>query len=95
MILDSLPINARSHTCTTWAWNDEPHAPATHGEFTKMTAPLTEYLQDLAVSRANDAEVPGQAMDAAGCAQGDAAWLDTLASELEAASHPSPIAKKS
>jgi hypothetical protein len=56
---------------------------------------LVEYLQDLAVSRANEAELPGQTTDATGRAQGDAAWLDTLATELEAASLPSHIAKKS
>ena len=50
---------------------------------------LVEYLQDLAVSRANEAELPGQTTDATGRAQGDAAWLDTLATELEAASLPS------
>ena len=54
---------------------------------------LAEYLQDLAVSRANEAELPGQTTDATGRAQGDAAWLDTLATELEAASLPSHSAQ--
>jgi hypothetical protein len=53
---------------------------------------LAEYLQDLAVSRANDTELPGQTRDATSRAQGDANWLDALAIEIEAASPSSPSA---
>jgi hypothetical protein len=49
---------------------------------------LVEYLQDMAMSRGMDAELPCTSADSAKRAQGDAAWLDALTSELDAACLP-------
>ncbi len=46
---------------------------------------LVEYLQDLAMSRAADAELPGCSMADARQAERDADWLDKVASELDIA----------
>ena len=44
---------------------------------------LVEYMQDLAVSRANEAELPNSTSAFAQQARRDAEWLDAIASELE------------
>jgi hypothetical protein len=44
---------------------------------------LVEYLQDLAVSRANEAELPGGTSAAAARASSDAEWLETIACGLQ------------
>ena len=45
---------------------------------------LVEYLQDLAMSRAMETELPGYPATAAAQAKRDADWLETLAGQLEA-----------
>jgi hypothetical protein len=50
---------------------------------------LVEYLQDLAVSRNNDAELPSATAPSIRRAQADAEWFDRLATELEVISSPS------
>lgn len=46
---------------------------------------LVDHLNTLAFSRSRDANLPEQTADAVRQAQGDAAWLDALAGELEGA----------
>ena len=51
---------------------------------------LVDYLQDLAMSRATEAELPGCPPAAARQAEHDADWLDAMAGELEELGRPSP-----
>ena len=44
---------------------------------------LVEYLQDLAVSRANDGELPGCPLTSVAQAKRDADWLEAMADELQ------------
>ena len=44
---------------------------------------LVEYLQDLAMSRATDAELPGCPPAAAEQAEHDVHWLETIAGQIE------------
>ena len=46
---------------------------------------MVEYLQDLAMSRAQEAEFPGTTAVFAARAKQDASWLDQIAGALEAA----------
>ena len=51
---------------------------------------LVEYLQDLAMSRGMDSELPNVAAASAKQAAEDAGWLDAMAGELEGISDAQP-----
>ena len=57
---------------------------------TAETYRLVDYLQDLAMSRATEAELPGCPPVAARQAERDADWLDAITNELEERGQPSP-----
>jgi hypothetical protein len=44
---------------------------------------LVEYLQDMGMSRADEAELPGTTVMAAARASSDAGWLEAIASQLQ------------